>query len=256
MPRKYTPKPGVKRRQFKYPKFEEAKEAIETGQLSLNAASREFKIPRTTLHDKLNGKYSGDKPGRKTALNIEVEKKIVKFLTTTASWGFPQTKQDLINFVKQFLIARDIKSSRFTDGVMPGNDWITSFLQRHKNDLSERYGNKIKCARAQISDNILYEYFDELQCSLNGLEPNAIFNYNESNLSDDPGKKKFIFKRGVKYPDRVINHTKSSISIMMCGSADGCILPPHVVYKAKNVHPSWKVGIYLNSNLSYIIYHS
>ena len=30
---------------------------------------------------------------------------------TTASWEFTQNKQNFMNFVKQFLIARDIKSN-------------------------------------------------------------------------------------------------------------------------------------------------
>ena len=135
-----------------------------------------------------------------------------------------------------------MKVKQFTDGVTPGNDWVQGFIDRHKEQLSERFGNNIKRARAAVSNETLDSYFNELEKALEGVDPKGIFNYDESNLSDDPGKKKFIFKRGVKYPDRVINHTKSSISIMMCGSADGCILPPFVVYKAKNVHPSWKVS--------------
>ena len=241
MPRNYVPKPGVRRRLFDYPQFEDAKEAIETGLMTMREASKAFKIPKTTLHDKMHGKYKSNKPGRANALSGEVENSLVEFLLTTASWGFPQTNQDLKSFVRHFLIAKDLKISRFTDGVTPGTDWVKSFLHRHRNRLAERFGNNIKRARAQVSNATLDEYFVELEKSLEGLESDAIFNYDESNLSDDPGKKKFIFKRGVKYPDRVINHTKSSISIMMCGSADGCILPPYVVYKAKNVHPSWKV---------------
>ena len=122
--------------------------------------------------------------------------------------------------------------------------WEVSWKDKDK--LTERYSNNIKRSRAQISGEILDKYFDELEKALEGIPPEAIFNYDESNLADDPGKKNFIFKRRVKYPDRVINHTKTSISFMMCGSADSCMLPPYIVYISKHVHPSWKVSNFMS----------
>jgi hypothetical protein len=111
MPRKYKPKPGVKKRQFEYPQLEEAKEAIANGSLSFKEASLHFKIPKTTLHDKIKGKYKTNKPGRLFALGEETEASIVNFLEITSSWGFPQNTQDLVNFVKHFLISNDIKGT-------------------------------------------------------------------------------------------------------------------------------------------------
>ena len=217
--------------------------------MSLTEAAKTYQIPKTTLHDKWNTKYKGEGIGRKPALSNDFEKKIVEFLLTTSSWGFPQTSKDLTKFVSNCLRNQDIKVAQFTDGVTPGRDWVLSFLERHKDKLSERMSNNIKRTRAQVSDDVIDAYFDELEKSLEGLPPKAIFNYDESNLSDDPGKKKMIFRRGVKYPDLVINHTKSSISFMMCGSADGTSLPPFVVYKAKNRHPTWEVSLLIVAKL-------
>ena len=241
MGRKYIPKPGTKRRCHNYPNIQEAIDAIESKEQKLSEASKTFNIPMSTLHDKIKKKYTEERPGRKTALSPSFENQIVDFLQTTSLWGFPQNTQDLINFVEHHLLANDIKIQQFRDGVTPGKDWVNGFLDRKKDKLSERWSNNIKRARAQLSSETIDSYFNELERALEGIEPNRIFNYDESNLQDDPGKKKFIFKRGVKYPDRVINFTKSSISFMMCSSADGCVLPPYVCYKAKNVHPSWKV---------------
>ncbi|KAI0209227.1 hypothetical protein LSAT2_006116, partial [Lamellibrachia satsuma] len=61
-------------------------------------------------------------------------------------------------------------------------------------------------------------------------------------ITDDPGNKKFIFKRGCRYPERLINTTKSSISIMYAGTAAGHLLPPYVVYKAEHLWDTWTVG--------------
>jgi len=67
-----------------------------------------------------------------------------------------------------------------------------------------------------------------------------LYNYDETNLSDDPGSKKCLYKRGVKYPERAKDNTKASISLMFCGSADGCMLPTYVVYKAEHI---WSTGL-------------
>lgn len=242
MGRKYVHKPGTKFRNYKYPNLEDAITAIDSGEMTLVESAKAFKIPKSTLHDKYRRKYKEERPGRKTALSSDTEKTIVKFLLQTSLWGFPQTSRDLTNFVSNFLVMKDIKVTQFKNGSEPGKDWVKGFLERHQKELSERFANNIKRSRAEISEQVLDNFYDELRQAIADLPPKAIFNYDESNLADDPGKKKFIFKRGVKYPDQVINHTKSSISFMMCASADGCVLPPYVVYKAKNVHPSWKVS--------------
>lgn len=64
-------------------------------------------------------------------------------------------------------------------------------------------------------------------------------NYDETNLSDDPGKIKVITKRGKKYPERVMNHSKASTSLMMAAAADGTLLPCYVVYKSQHLYESW-----------------
>jgi hypothetical protein len=58
-------------------------------------------------------------------------------------------------------------------------------------------------------------------------------------LRDNPGAVKAIFQKGVKYAEQVRDHTKSAISIMLCGSGAGVMLPPYVVYQGANVYDAW-----------------
>ena len=162
--------------------------------MSLTEAAKAYQIPKTTLHDKWNKKYKGEGIGRKPALSKDFEEKCVEFLETTSIWGFPQSTQDLVKFVSNTLRNQDVKVAQFADGFTPGKDWVHGFLERHKGRLSERMSNNIKRARAQVDNKAIDDYFDELEKSLEGLPPEAIFNYDESNLSDDPGKKKLIFR--------------------------------------------------------------
>lgn len=48
--------------------------------------------------------------------------------------------------------------------------------------------------------------------------------------------------RGAKRVERVQEHTRTAIGIMMYGSFDGKILPPMVVYKSGNLYKNWIVG--------------
>ena len=61
-------------------------------------------------------------------------------------------------------------------------------------------------------------------------------------MTDDPGTKKCIFKRGVKYPERVKDSSKTAISVMFCGNSVGNLLPCYVVYKAENLWSTWTEG--------------
>ena len=50
-----------------------------------------------------------------------------------------------------------------------------------------------KCT--QLSHDTIKAYFDELENKLKGVPPQNIINYDETNLTDDPGRRKMIFKR-------------------------------------------------------------
>ncbi|CAG5009206.1 unnamed protein product [Parnassius apollo] len=86
------------------------------------------------------------------------------------------------------------------------------------------------------------EYFENLRETIKDVPASNILNFDETNLSDNPGNSKCIFKRGVKYPERVLNSTKGAISIMFSGTAAGEILPVYVVYKADNLYSEWIQG--------------
>lgn len=88
-----------------------------------------------------------------------------------------------------------------------------------------------------MSPDTIKSYFQNLKVSLEGVPPQNIINYDETNLSDDPGKKSVLVKRGYKYPE-------SSTSVMLACIADGKLLPPYVVYKATHLYDidTWTHG--------------
>ncbi|KAG5872192.1 hypothetical protein JTB14_026243 [Gonioctena quinquepunctata] len=69
-----------------------------------------------------------------------------------------------------------------------------------------------------------------------------IINYDETNLTDDPGQVEVVVLRGVKRAFTVMDNSISSTSLMFAVTASGRRLPPYIVYKAKNVYPEWLLG--------------
>lgn len=128
------------------------------------------------------------------------------------------------------------------DNKLPGKKWAYSFLKRNKSVLTYRMTQNIKQNRAEKSPDEMKEYFKNLKSSLENVPSANILNYDETNLTDNPGVQKCLFKRGVKYPERVLNYTKGAISIMFAITAGGECLPPYVVYKAEHLYTQWTIN--------------
>lgn len=124
---------------------------------------------------------------------------------------------------------------------IPETDWVNGFLKRHPN-LSVKVGANIKKTHANITADDIHEYMDRIEQSLSGIPPSRIYNYDETNLTDDPGQKKVICKRGSKFIEQICNSSKSAISLMFCGNAEGRMIPIYVVYKVESLWITWTEG--------------
>ena len=118
---------------------------------------------------------------------------------------------------------------------------MKGFVKRNP-QLSLRMANNIKRSRAKLSPTDVETFFRNFEATVQGIPPENVFNYDETNLTNDPGLKKALFRRGVKYAERVMDGTKTSVSVEFCASATGVLLPPYVVYQGKNVYPEWCEG--------------
>ena len=86
-----------------------------------------------------------------------------------------------------------------------------------------------------MDEKILREYVEHLENELGGIPPSNVWNFDETCLVNDPGRLKCIMRRGTRYLERVVNHTKTEVSIMFCGNAEGELLQPYCVYKSTSV---------------------
>ena len=164
--------------------------------------------------------------GGQTALPHDMEDiRLVDKLITCAKWGYPLDTMDIRLFLKWHLDSTGLKMYKFK-GNMPGPDWAESFLKRNVHRLSIRFTANIKRARAEISARVIHKYFDNIEETLKDVPAENIYNYDGTNFSDSPGRKKCVVKRGCKYPERIMNSTKTSFSVIELneGKAKGRML--------------------------------
>lgn len=192
MPRAYVRKVGGRPYQnYDVETLDKAVNAVLKTNISIRQAAEQFQVPKSTISDNLKAHKSNKiikNPGTPTALNTDQEEKLVQGLLICSEWGFPLKCRDIQLVVKSFL-DRLGKSHRacFVNNI-PGKDWINSFLRRHQH-LTLRFGENIKRVRAGVTKTTLQLYFNNINNILKDVPPTNIFNYDETNFVDDPGKK-------------------------------------------------------------------
>ena len=107
------------------------------------------------------------------------------------TWDFPLSKADLRALVKSYLDSIGKTVPTFKNNV-PGRDWVSGYLDRHKDVLTTRTANMLKRARASVSRQEVGEFFERFEVTSHGVEPENLYNYDETNLRDDPGTRRLF----------------------------------------------------------------
>ena len=130
-----------------------------------------------------------------------------------ADWGFPVDRWELQKIVRHY-VSTCGQASQFKKGF-PGEGFISGFITRHRKELQLRLVSNYSHKRASVSSVVLNQYFDHLEKSLEGVPLQNIFNYDETNLPDNPGMKKCLVRRGNKYPSRIMNIKRSNFDYVL-----------------------------------------
>lgn len=212
--------------------------SYKAGTMSMRKAATKYGIPFGTLNNKCHGKCV-NRVGAPLRLSPQCEQRLLTTIDHLAEWKVPMDGMDIRLLVKEYLDRSGISDARFKNNC-PGPDWLKSFVARHR--LTQRLADNVKPARAEINRDSVNLYFDELEKALAAAPAENIYNFDETNITDNPGVKTVVCRRGLKRVERKMQHSKSSISLMYCGSASGVFLPPMVVYRAANCYTEWTLG--------------
>lgn len=240
MPRKYVRPAGA--RSYKDYTPEQMKKAINDvleNNISINESAKLNGVKYGSLRNRIANKHGGS-VGHPTALSQSEEGMFAEVINSLSIWRTPVSREDLRYLIKDYLDKKETSVKEFSNNL-PGLDWVIGFKARH--GLNERMAANIKSSRAEINLDSLTEFYNNYATVAEGVPPSNIANFDETNYTNDPGAKKVLCKRGVKRLERKIDFSKSSTSIMYAGFADGTVLPPMIVYKAKSekCNPAWEI---------------
>ena len=219
--------------------LENAIKSVRGGETIGKAAAR-FGVPKSTLYRKVKAKQL-KKNGGQLSLTEECELSLLAVINQVTDWKVPFDGYDVRLLVKHYLDKRGVSHKRFKDNL-PGPDWLRGFTRRR--NLVLRLADNVKPAKFVVDEASVNVFFDNITQTLQGVPPENIFNFDETNMTDDPSRKKCIVRRGLRRVERKVSHSKQGFSVMFSGSAAGVYLPPMVVYKvaSENVYDSWMEG--------------
>lgn len=242
MVRTYKRKPNSNRQNFTDEAITRALLDLDGGSDKIRTVSKRHGIPTATLWRRWKQHNpNASVLGHPTALLQSEERALAANTAALGDYGMAFTTDELRLFVKHYLDKKGRHVACFKDNL-PGSDWCSAFLKRHRGIITNRHCQNISRKRAAISENIVGEYFQRLKTTLAGVPPGNIINYDETNLTDDPKTKKMIFRRGAKHAERIMDTTKTSTSIMYACTAAGTCLATYVVYKGQRMQDTWISG--------------
>lgn len=180
MPAKYKRKPGSR----KYADYSDETlqlclDSIREGKMSQRKAAEYFKIPRSTIKNKLKNKFPS-KPGHPTIFSKAEEESFSAHIIKLYEFGFPVDELDFRFVVKTYLMSEGLTINRFKNNL-PGRNCTKLYLKRHP-ELTVGFAANIKKVRAGVSEETITDYIGNLRSVTEGVSPENInYNYDESN---------------------------------------------------------------------------
>ena len=166
-------------KQYDQSQLRQAVKMVREKKLSMAKAAERFKVPRSTIADKVHMRSWID-PVARTALTPEEEERIVNWMTTSCRRGCKKWKADISKEVQRILNSEG-RTSRLTDNK-PGTTWMKMFLQRHPG-LMEKMTKVPQFEEFQGRKEKVRAWFQETEANLykdgidiHSIDPNSVFN--------------------------------------------------------------------------------
>lgn len=165
--------------------LEAAKNAILSG-TSINAASLQYRIPRSTIVRRMSSPRKPKKMGSKDPVfTREQEQEILKHLMDMEVRFYGLTMKDVRKLAFDLAEKNHLKHSFNKEKGLAGRDWLRGFLKRNPT-LSFRKPEATSIARARgFNRTSVNAFFDMLDNTTNNqhFPPSRIFNADETGVS-------------------------------------------------------------------------
>lgn len=242
---------GVKYGRWASGDMERALAAVRNGDIGLNAAAREYSIPKATLKRHLDGKNYYATEGNKVVGSLgdippHVEEELVRHVLDLEKALFGITATDLRRLAFQVAEANNIPHRFHKDKQIAGKKWYYLFMRRHP-ELSLRQPEATSMARATgFNKGRVHEFFNILERLVvdNNINATNIFNVDETGLTIIQKKPRKIISRKGKAQVGAISSGERGLNTtaVCCVSAAGFYVPPMLIYKRGRACEDFKDG--------------
>lgn len=224
-----------KRKQYDPDVLKHVAELVRNDVISMTRASKEYGIPKTTLHDAVHTKYQSNKVGPKTVLSTNEENRLAEWAVRMSKIGYGRTRKELLSTVKKIL-DEDGRENPFRNN-RPGKDWLKAFFGRHP-QLTVRTTLQLGKERAILSAEKIERWFSDLKLYVETelgdptilTDPSRMYNADESGFSLCVKGSKVIGCKGAPVVYSYGNSDKTQLTVMAASSATGHYVPPMIIF--------------------------
>ncbi|KAL8585211.1 hypothetical protein ACOMHN_013226 [Nucella lapillus] len=222
--------------------------AIEGG-MGVNAASRQFGVPKPTIRRHrlgLNKYATGDKKLRSgpCVLPKDVEDELVRHIKELDELFFGMTITSLRKLAYQVACAHGI--NKFSQDKQAANKtWYYNFMRRHP-ELSLRSPEPTSIGRMKgFNRKDVGEFFDKYYKLIeeHGFTADKIYNMDETGHSTVQTPSKVISTKGKRQVGAATSAERGTNTTgVYCDSATGHFIPPMLIFKRKRLADSLTIG--------------
>jgi hypothetical protein len=202
-------------------------------------AAAVFGVPKTTLHERLNGiRPRSETRANGHILTVLEEEALTKRLLDTDKRGF-SIRPQFLHRMAQILLRERTQNPTATIGV----NWAYKFVKRHP-ALRTRYNRRITYQRAKQEDPKVIKPWFETVCEAiqeHGIHEDDIWNFDETGFAMGvcTTSKVITAADRSERPRRVIQGNREWVTIIECIGSKGISIPPVVILKAKEHQAAW-----------------
>lgn len=207
---------------------------IKSNSISAYAASKKYKIPVSTLRDRVKGLHNKTY-GAEKVLSEEEESLLAEWVILCSRSGFPKSKKQILKTGGQLANLHPTKT--FLRGT-PTSGWFKKFAKRHP-EVVKRKPESIGKASAAVTAEGLMNYFSMVQSQFEQIgkshllnKPESWWNVAETGFDMNPTPLNVYAEKGVKTV-HIIERGKSkeNITCTYAVSGYGKSLPPLITFK-------------------------
>ena len=211
---------------------------------SQRVAAKQFKIPRRTLRNHLQSGNKKKRLGRGAVLTDQQEKELCSRITHFSDIGLPVTSKMIKMYVFEFCKLNKIANPFSVEKGAAGRKWLKAFLNRNP-AISIRKAQPINPGRAaKLNPYIVKDYFDKLKDIMEKKnffdKPQCIFNMDEKGCRLTlHHQQQVMARKGTKRVHLIAPEHAENVTLVVCASAVGSVIPPMVIFKGKRSKPEY-----------------